>query len=139
MANSLWRCQVNNRLTRPADAPLPHPRDRQRQLSAQELNQQPEGDERKEKGQNLSHNQAIRVGQFSVQIPGQYWVQINSTTVSASAAEQATAAIMTTIFRIGAPLYGLNVLTIDHYWGVAQSKIFQLDQRDGIISEPQHE
>ena len=31
----------------------------------------------KKKGQNLSHNQAIRVGQFSVQIPGHFSVQIN--------------------------------------------------------------
>ncbi len=37
---------------------------------------------------NLSHNQAIRVGQFSVQIPGHFSVQINNLTPAAFAVNQ---------------------------------------------------
>ena len=29
----------------------------------------------------MSHNQALRVGQFSMQILGHFWVQINSLTI----------------------------------------------------------
>ena len=68
MAHRLRRCQADHRTSGSADAPLPHPRDRQRQLPTEELNQQSKGNERKEKDQNLSHNQANRVGQYSVQI-----------------------------------------------------------------------
>jgi hypothetical protein len=37
-------------------------------MPAQELNHQQQGNKSEEKEQNLSHNQLIRVGQFSVQI-----------------------------------------------------------------------
>ena len=57
-------------------APLPYPRDRQRQLSPQALNQR-EGGENQETITNLSHNLSIRVGQFSVQTLGQPSVQFN--------------------------------------------------------------
>jgi hypothetical protein len=50
----------------PAGPSLLHPRDRQWQLSPQELNYQ-QADKRKETWQNLSHSQVIRVAQFSLQ------------------------------------------------------------------------
>jgi transposase len=51
---------------------------RQRQLPAQELIHQQQGNKWQDKRQNLSHNRLIWVGQFSMQNPGQLSVQFNN-------------------------------------------------------------
>ena len=80
MGPCVGRRQADHSTTGSTDSSLSHSGNRQRQLPFQKLNYpDQQGEENRRKNQKLSHNLAPRVGQFSVQNPGQISVQINST------------------------------------------------------------
>ena len=78
---TLWRCQDDHRAARPSYPPLPHPRNRQRQLPLQGKHRRCHSE--KDGGHPPEpYDPIAKPGYFSMEIPGQVWVEINIKTAA---------------------------------------------------------